>query len=370
MKILLFVSSMHAGGAERVAATLTAGWAHANHDIVLVPTYTHKGKLFYPLDPAVRLLWIADELGSLAKGPLAPVLKLKALRSLVQRERPDVIVSFLTNVNVMVLMATRGLGVPVIVCERTNPAVSTSATPTLQKLRRWLYPKADIVTVQAEASLTAMSQLVPGIRRLEVVPNPLPPDLPPARVPGSAAAGQRRLRLAAMGRLVASKRYTQLITVFERLAQRHPAWDLVIWGEGPMRPQLEEQLRRQGLTERVQLPGRTSSPWEELLAADLFVLTSEVEGFPNALLEAMALGLPSVSVDCPSGPKEITRDGRDARLVALNDEAALEQALDELMSDEQERRRLGVEGADSVRGRYGLQQVLAQWDGLFRAVCK
>ena len=366
MKILLFVSSMHAGGAERVAATLTAGWVQSGHEVVLVPTYTQKGNLFYPLDPAVRLVWLADELGGLARGPVLPFIKLRALRRLVRRERPDVIVSFLTNVNVMVLMATRGLGVPVIVCERTNPAVSTSATPALQKLRRWLYPRADIVTVQAEASLTAMSQLVPGIRRLEVVPNPLPPDLPPPRE-SSRANRAGRLRLAAMGRLVPSKRYAQLITVFERLAQRHPGWELVIWGEGPMRRQLEVQIQRAGLQDRILLPGRTSSPWDELLAADLFVLTSEVEGFPNALIEAMALGLPCVSVDCPSGPKEITREGRDARLVPLNDEVALGQALDQLMHDEGERDRLGQEGAGSVRARYGLPQVLAKWEALFRA---
>src|SRR5690606_4160180 len=181
MKILFFVSSMHAGGAERVAATLTAGWASAGHKVVLVPTYTRKGKLFYPLHPDVRLLWLADVLRPWARGPAAPLFKLGAMRRLVRDERPDVIISFLTNVNVMVLMATRGLRVPVIVCERTNPEISTSATPMLQRLRRWLYPQADMVTVQADASVPAMARLVPGIRRLDVVPNPLPPELPPMR---------------------------------------------------------------------------------------------------------------------------------------------------------------------------------------------
>lgn len=380
MNILFFVSSMHAGGAERVAATLSRGWVQHGHRVTLVPTYTGKGTLFYELDPRVRVLWLADRLGQAGSSKLAPLVKLRALRRLIKEERPDVMVSFLTNVNVMVLMAACGLDVPLIVCERTNPAVSTSAGRVLQRLRRWLYPHAAAVTVQAKASLAPMMQRVPRIKRLAVVPNPLPPDLPSPRPweeePPSAddvvietGSGARR-RLVAMGRLVPSKRFTGLISIFARLATRFPDWDLVIWGEGPLRNELEVQVAQAGLVERVLLPGRTATPWDELLKADLFVLTSEVEGFPNALLEAMALGLPCVTVDCPSGPSEISRGGRDALLVPLNDEAALEHALASLMESPQERSRLARQGARSVRERFGLEQVIAHWDTLFDQVTK
>lgn len=363
MNILFFVSSMHAGGAERVAATLTSAWAAQGHRVTLVPTYTRRGKLFYSIDSRVRLEWVADSMGWLARTPFAPLVKLWVLRRMLKRERPDVVISFLTNVNVMVLMASRGLRVPVIVCERTNPAASTSATPRLQSLRRRLYPHASMVTVQAEASRAPMMDLVPGLERVAVIPNPLPPDLPPAR-PAPPAASRRRM--VAMGRLVPSKRYTCLIEVFARLAPRFPEWDLVIWGEGPLRGELESRVSVAGLAGRVRLPGRTPTPWSELLEADLFVMTSAVEGFPNALIEAMALGLPCVTVDCPSGPREITRDGQDAVLVPLNDSGALEQALEGLMKDPAARLALGARGAGSVRARYGLEQVLEQWNALFR----
>lgn len=184
MHILFLVSSMHAGGAERVAATLSKGWVEQGHQVTLVPTYTGKGKLFYELDARVRLEWLADRLGRARRTPLAPLAKLRALRRLVKETRPDVIVSFLTNVNVMTLMATWGLKTPVVVCERTNPALSASASPALRRLRRWLYPRAAMVTVQAAASQAPMRQQVPGMRRLSVVPNPLPPNLPPPPVRG------------------------------------------------------------------------------------------------------------------------------------------------------------------------------------------
>ena len=371
MNILFLVSSMHAGGAERVAATLSRGWVQHGHRVTLVPTYTGKGKLFYELDPQVRLEWLADRLGSAARTPLAPLVKLWKLRSLVKEQRPDVIVSFLTNVNVMAILATRGLDVPLIVCERTNPAFSSSATPVLQRLRRVLYPHASMVTVQAEASVEAMKKQVSGIQRLAVVPNPLPADLPaPQSLQAPHESTNVRRRLVAMGRFVPSKRFAELISLFERLAPRFPEWELYIWGDGPLREQLQQQVAQKGLSERVKLPGRTSQPWAELLAADLFVLSSEVEGFPNALVEAMALGLPSVSVDCPSGPREITRDGQDARLVPLYDDAALELALGELMSDAHERMRLGAQGAQNVRARYGLEQVIAHWNVLFAEVLR
>lgn len=362
MKILFFVSSLHAGGAERVAATLSSAWARRGDTVTLVPTFTGKGTCFYRLNAAVRVVWLADRLGWLGRKLFPGVMKLFAIRRLIRETRPDVIVSFLTNVNVVVLLATRGMGVPVIVCERTNPAVSTNVGKLLKRLRALTYRWASIVCLQSEDTVPAFTKMVPGLRDVAVIPNPLPPDLLEPHTGRSEGGTPPRRKLMAMGRLVPIKGFETLIRAFSAISDEFPDWDLHIWGEGPLRAALTQQIQEAGLQQRIWLPGRTDQPWQELAQADVFALTSLVEGFPNALLESMALGRACVTVDCPSGPREISEDGRVAVLVPPDDAPALGRALAQLMGDPVLRDVLGKHAAVSVRERYGLPDVLEKWD--------
>lgn len=370
MKIVLLVSSMHAGGAERVAATLVNAWSDRGDSVTLIPTYSSKGTCFYPVSDAVNLIWLADQVEKRGSGPWAVWKRLRALRALIREQQPDVVVSFLTNVNVAAILATKVLGrlnVPLIVCERTNPVAELSTGRIWRYARRWLYPRADMVTVQADDTVGPFARQVPGIKQLKVIPNPLPPALLNAPLVASRVDVPRK-RLLAMGRLAPVKQFDLLIDTFGALADELPDWDLWIWGEGDGRQALETRIAAAGLTERVQLRGRTDKPWDALSDGQAFVLSSAVEGFPNVLLESMALGLPCVTFDCPSGPREMTRDGQDAVLVPAGDRDKLREALRRVLTDPVLRDTLGQRAAASVRERYALPAVLAQWDGLFAQV--
>lgn len=370
MRIVLLVSSMHSGGAERVAATLCNAWAARGDDVTLVATYSGRGECHYALADGVRLVYLADLLPK-RRGPVLGYLsRLFALRRLLRGQRPDVVVSFLSNVNVTAILATRGLGLSLVVCERTDPLASSDYTALTRLPMRLLYPLADVVTVQTESVAERMRAFIPGARRVEVVPNPVPDALlhvPQQRAPRPGAGEGPRRRLVAMGRLSAEKQFDHLVAVFASLAGDYPGLDLWIWGEGPLRSELERQAQAAGIADRVFLPGRTASPWEEMARGEILALTSAHEGFPNVMLEAMAIGLPCVAYDCRSGPRELSEEGQVALLVPPDDKAALRRALVRLLDDAALRERLGASAAASVRRRFRLDAVVARWDGIFAA---
>ncbi|MFI9654530.1 glycosyltransferase family 4 protein [Guyparkeria sp. GHLCS8-2] len=363
-RILFLVSSMQGGGAERVAALLSNYWVQQGHQVTLMPTFSGRGECLYPLEERVRLDYLADRVPSRSRSPLNKLRRLIALRRAVRELLPDVIVSFLPHVNVAAVIATRGLGGPVVVSERTYPPAMPLGV-VLDWLRRWAYPRARAVVVQTGRAREWLTRCCPKAHG-HVIANPivypLPRDKP--EVNPSAVVGMERRVVLAVGRLSEEKQFDQLVRAFELLATRYPEWDLVVLGDGPERRRLESERDRVGLTGRVYLPGRVGnlSDWYE--RADLYVMSSRFEGFPNTLAEAMAHGLPAVSFDCDAGPRDIIRDGVDGYLVPPEAGASgLAGAMERLMRDESQR-RLMAEEAVAVRDRFSMERVAAKWDAV------
>ena len=360
-RILFLVSDMAAGGAERVAALLCNHWVANGYDVILMPTYSGKGDCVFPLDPRVKLDFLADRVRSTGRSPLNAVRRLFALRRVMRETNPDVILSFLTTVNIAALVASVGLPTPVVISERTYPPKQVLSNGWAW-LRRRLYRHADCVVAQTAATAAWIQENCPGSRTV-VIPNPVEWPLQseqPLVSPDAFVDRDRRLVLAA-GRLIALKGFDDLIAAFAMLAPAFPEWDLAIVGEGPGRRRLETLREGAGLSKRVFLPGRVGNLGDWYNRADICTLTSHYEGFPNVIMEALAGGLPVVSMDCPVGPREIVRHGVDGFLVPEGARPqGLAQALEKLMTDSDLRKRFGG-NATQARARFSSEKIGALW---------
>jgi len=185
---------------------------------------------------------------------------------------------------------------------------------------------------------------------------------PPARQIEDSNLPQRPV-LIAVGRLSREKGFDILIEAFASIATQFPSWRLLILGEGPLRALLTETIRSYGVEERVSLPGQVKDPYPYLQNADVFVLSSRYEGFPNALCEAMSCGLPAVVTDCSPGVSEIARDQIDSLIIPPENVQALTAALRELMSNAGKRKLLG-DRAREITIRFGLDGIMKTWEDM------
>ena len=360
-RILLVVSSMQSGGAERIAAHLANYWAAQGHVVMLVPTFSGRGGCAYPLLEEVRLEYLADHVDGAVFGS-AKLPRLRAFRRMVLDFEPDTVLSFLTHVNVATLLACWGLDRPIVVSERTYPPLYRIGR-FWGAARRLLYRRATRVVMQTERGALWAKKFCPGAR-IAVIPNPVVFPLPrndPILEPDTTVRQGRRLVLAA-GRLGPEKGFDMLLEAFARVARKAPEWDLVILGEGDVRGTLEGKKASLGLVGRVFMPGFAGNPGDWYERAELFVLSSRYEGFPNVLLEAMAHGLPAVSFDCDTGPGNIIRHGEDGYLVPPAEGAeGLAAAIAKLVCEEEQRKRMGAKARD-VRRRFSFERIARMWE--------
>lgn len=363
MKLVLVISSLGGGGAERVMTLLANEWVERGDEVTLITLASDRMDR-YPLNPSVRriALDVAGNSANLLAAIGNNLVRIRALRRAIAASRPDAVISFIAESNVRVLIAAAGLRVPVIISERTA-LNGHHMRGVWRTLRRWSYPRATAIVAQTRRSAADLEALVR--RRVEVIANPVTVEPRPDDAIADERTGTRTL--LAVGRLSPEKGFDLLIEAFAQAAPRHPGWNLVILGEGPLRAALERKVAEHGLGARISMPGFDAHVRRLMRRADLFVLSSRYEGFPNALLEAMTEGLACVSFDCDAGPRELIEHRQNGWLVPAGDVPALAAALDALMGDAGLRAQLGRRARD-VSARYSPATILDQWNALVASV--
>ena len=353
---------MHGGGAERVAAMLCNHWAASGSEVILMPTFSGRGTCVYKLNHGVRIEFLADR-AKLEKNPfLGKIRRLLALRKAISEYKPDVIVSFLSDVNIATLLATYFLKFPVVVSERIYPP-SLPCGAFMNMLRRITYPRAKAVVMQTGKGFEWLLKNCPGSKGC-VIPNPIVFPLPstePQKDPLSIIKNGRKLMIT-VGRLEKQKGFDILIDAYARLAEDFPDWDLVVLGEGSERDRLEEQIGRKGVSSRISLPGRVGNLGDWYARADFFVMSSRFEGFPNVLIEAMAYGLPAVSFDCDTGPEDIIENEVNGFLVSPREgDQGLSLAMVKMIRDKK-KRILMSKSSQLVRQRFSINRIAKEWN--------
>lgn len=360
MHICFCIPAMGGGGAERTVANLLQAMAANGYRLSLLTLEAPGATSAYPLPD----IWIErlDLLGGSSFKRLSNLMaRRRAIRGAIDRLDPDIVVSFMDTMNIAVLIALSGRAGPIVISERTDPA-HMPLPKWKSMLRRLTYPKTDRLVVPTSRVANYFRWM--EREKVDVIPNPTP--APKRHSTPETPDANGRYRLISVGRLSAEKRFDLLIQVFGKLSGKFPDWDLKILGEGDQRQYLTTEIQRLALDRRVELAGWSSDIGADYAAAHLMTLPSRFEGFPNALAEASAAGLPSIGFAGVSGVENIIADGSSGILAAPDHPAeALQAALQTLMSDATLRRDMGTEAR--IRSQqWAPDRILKHWDNVLR----
>lgn len=340
--------NLAAGGCERVIAQLAGCFAEAGLAVTVATEY--ECEAFYPLHAKVRRF-------SMLSGSACPSRAIPRaygnLRRAVRRARPDAVLAMPEKVNVWTVLFLLGSGVPVIVSERNDPRRHPESR-LKRLLRRLVYPFAAGFVFQTAQAAAYFPESVRG--RAAILDNPLSLD----RI-GAAWTGPRDRRIVFVGRLERQKNAALLLTAFARFRPAHPDWTLQFYGDGSERQSLAALAETLSLTEAMRFFGTVEDVADRIRSAGIFALPSDFEGMPNALLEAMALGLPAVATDCPAGGcASLIAHGSTGLLVPAGDADALAAALCAL-ADAPERAAALGRAAREASVRFESRTVAEKW---------
>lgn len=362
-KIVFHLNCLEQGGAERVVTNLANWFAKEGYQVIIATEWY--GDHEFQIDPAVRRVHVGLREGDDKKHRLVQfMLRVKYLRAFLREEKPDILIPFARKALYRGLMAAYFMKLPVLISIRTDPAGHYEEK--LDKIQiPLLFPRADGCVFQTEG---AREFFAPRLQKnSRIILNPIN-----EKYIGVPKPEKRSKTVVQSGRLVDFKNQPMLIRAFVNVHEKHPDYELKIYGGDSFdgtKEILEGLIREFDAGSYIHLMGASDSLEKELTDAAVFAFTSDWEGLPNALLEAMALGLPVVATDCPcGGPRTIMTNEVDGLLIPIKDQEALEQGINRLIEDRDLAERLGNE-ARRIAERAGSRAVFEQWRDYIEELC-
>lgn len=354
MKVVCYMSTLSDGGAERVMSVLANCLARRGHDVTLVVSYTKPGE--YALDASVeRVVLDEKNISYASKGRIKRIWnRLSKLRSICKQKNADILISFLSNINIGAILSTRFIKTKNLISVRSDPKVAYSGK-NIAALVKLFYPIAEGCVFQTEEAKQWFSKKIQ--RKSRIILNPIADafyDVTPAAM--------QEKRIVTCGRLDEQKRFDLLIDAFDKICDAFPDYKLEIYGQGYLRKALQAQIDKLGREDRICLMGRCNDVPNTIKDASLFVLSSDYEGLPNALMEAMVLSLPVISTDCGGGgARALIENGVDGLIVPCGDVDALANAMRESLSNPAAAKRRGEKAGEKAKT-FSTENVVTQWE--------
>lgn len=359
--ICFYIGSLHKGGAERVFVNLAGYFQEKGYQVTMVTQYQFPAAEEYALPPGVRRVLSDLTEAELSNSRIVNFCRrVSKLRRIWKREKPNLVLSCIGKNNFMTVVTTMFTKTKAVVSV-VGEAKEEYPGRLMRLLANLLFPLAGGIILQTERSRYFFHRIVQ--KRAVILPNSLNPDFIRPRY-----EGKREERIVSVGRMDANKNHEMMIRAFATLAERYPAYTLTIYGEGELRGHLEALAAELGVADRVFLPGVIPDVARQTRRAALFLLTSYSEGVSNALIEALAGGLPVIATDVPSGGTvELITDGMNGLIIPAGDGKALEQAMDRVLGDPDFGDRLGRE-AVKIQERLAPERVNGLWQAYFEKI--
>ncbi|HFI0035575.1 TPA: glycosyltransferase [Streptococcus suis] len=349
MNVMFVSSSLTGGGAERVISVIANEFSKipAIDNITLVSII--EDKVSYELNKQIKYI----PYKGINENKLIRVIKrFSFLRKTIIKEKPDVIISFATQVNIYSIVANLGLKTKVIISERNDPNRDPIQS-TVRKIRDQVYKLCDGAVFQTTDAMNYFEKV--GKFPRTVILNPLKANLP------EPYEGIRESRIVTVARLHPAKNLPLLISSFKNIIRKFPNLTLEIYGEGKEKNHLIELVKTKGITERVFFKGFSNSIHNDINAAACFVLSSNYEGMSNAMLESLALGIPTICTDCPIGGARMVIDHMENGLLfPVGNQEKLEQYLELILEDFSLREKF-KENSIKIRERLSSEKISKQW---------
>ena len=349
MKIMFILPSLGSGGAERVVSVLANAFCDLNHQIVIAMLANNR--VYYDLHSNVKTIGMAAQWENHSSAGMRIIKRIQAIKKTVKTEKPDVVISFMAETNIDVSIALMCCHVPLIVSERNDPSIDPPSR-LKRMVRNVVYWRPNGFVFQTNDAKCYFKHRIQ--KKATIILNPLVAELP------KPFQGEREKKIVSVGRLEKQKNYPMLLQAFERFHHEKPDYILEIYGEGQLEKEILDIIEQRKLSDCVKLMGFCTDVHEKIKDAAMFVMTSDYEGLPNALIEAMALGLPCISTDCPcGGPKTLIDNHKNGILINVGNVDELLRAMLRL-TDASEGRDLGI-NAQAIRTRVDKELVTKQW---------